>query len=228
MNETIKMNSWNDSEWLMLFYEQVGREASSARESQRETHNWVITLAAGIVTAVLALGGDELKYPSELSFVGLLIVIPLFFRFFVRSCLEYQIFNRWIILRNGLDGYFIAKQASKDSGDKAMKYLEEIIQLYYFQWKAPKPIPKMIADNLKLAYGWPFIILFVLLVWGIIAQTMTTLICYTLIVFIPWMFLEINWFIGYRGFKYQEPSIKFDATKLLNGPNSPTLNNSTE
>lgn len=214
MEELNNGDSYLDPKWLEMFYEQVGREASLARESQRETHNWVITLAAGIFTAIFALGGNQIKYPSEIGFIGLLIITPLFFRFFVRSCLEYQIFHRWIVIRNGLDSYYFSKNNSQGLEQQISKYLLEIISLYYFQWKAPKHFLKMIWDNFRLAYGWLFIILIALIIWGIIEQPMTLNIKYTLILFIPWMSFELISFIRYRGFNYYKPSLQIDISSL--------------
>lgn len=148
-----------DSDWLRVFYAEVGREVTLARESQRETHNWIIAVAGGIITAAWALSNAESFYPSEKSLLLVILMVPLIFRFFVRSCLEYQIFNRWSSLRNALDDYYFTKTIHKELNNTAMESLIEQIRLYYFQWKQPKPFGKMLKDNLNLAYAWPFILI---------------------------------------------------------------------
>ncbi len=194
-----------DTEWLPMLYEQVGRELSLARESQRETHTWIITLTAGVLTAFVTLGGTSFTYPTENLFLGVLLLTPLFFRFFVRSCLEYQIFHRWTTLRNALDQYFYFKASHPEKAKSALEYLKEIIPLYYFSWKAAKKFRRMIWDNIKLAYGWPLLIISSLLVWGFAEQCITQLIRYALFIFVPWMLIEIFLFFKYPGFKYAQP-----------------------
>lgn len=192
-------------EWLPMLYEQVGRELSLARESQRESHTWVITLTAGVLTAFVTLGNTSFSYPTESLFLGVLLITPLLFRFFVRSCLEYQILHRWTTLRNGLDKYFFFKSREPEKANQALEYLKEIIQLYYFDWKAAKTFTRMVWDNIKLAYGWSLIIMLSLLIWGFSEQRITQNIRYALFVFVPWMLVELYLFFSYRGFKYVEP-----------------------
>ncbi len=195
----------DDERWLQMFYELVGRELVLSRESQRETHNWVVTLAIGLITAGVAFQGTVEDYPSESSFIVVLVVIPFFFRFFVRSCLEYSNFNRWVALRNSLDKYFITKQLNPESAHNAMLHLTESVRLYYFEWKSPKTMRVMLFDNLRLAYAWPTILLLGLLLWGSLFQVMTPLIRVTIIVVSFWMIVEIVWFVTYSGFRYAEP-----------------------
>ena len=199
-----------DSDWLRDFYGQVGREVSLARESQRETHNWVITLVGGAVAAVWALGGSDFNYPTISSFIVVLAITPLVFRFFVRSCLEYQIFNRWIALRNTLDIYFFTKENKPEIAAIAMQSLAEQIQIYYFQWKQPKTNWKMIKDNFQLAYGWPFILLFILITWGLIMLPLAGLALYAILITGSWMIYEFINFFAYFNGRYTKPSVQVD------------------
>jgi hypothetical protein len=211
---TTKKDVVFDKDWLRDFYSQVGREVSLARESQRETHNWVITLVGGAVAAVWALGGSTFNYPTTSSFIVLLVITPLVFRFFVRSCLEYQIFNRWISLRNTLDIYFFTKENKPETAAIALQSLAEQIQIYYFQWKQPKTNWKMIKDNLQLAYGWPFVLLFILLTWGLIMLPLTGLVLYAILITGSWMVYEVINFSSYFNGRYKKPSVQVDIRLL--------------
>jgi hypothetical protein len=204
----------HDDQWFHMFYEQVGRELSLARESQRETHTWVLTLTAGLFTAFVTIGKDGFQYPTENLFLGVILVTPLMFRFFVRSCLEYQILHRWTELRNSLDAYFYAINDAPEHVEAALHHLQDIIPKYYFRWFASKSFGRMLLDNIKLAYGWPFLILLGLLLWGFALQTITPIIRAALWLFIPWMFLEIFWFFRYHGFKQAKPTDDFSIRKL--------------
>jgi hypothetical protein len=197
-------------DWLKDFYYEVGREVTLARESQKNAHNWVIALSTGIIAATWALGINDSFYPSEKSFLLLLLAIPLFFRFFVRSCLEYQNFNRWKEIRNALNVYFYTKDIHKEQNEKAMESLIENIQLYYFQWKQPESNWIMIKENLQLVFAWPFIVVLGLLIWGIIRQPFTPLIWIVLLTVLSWMFYEIYSFKKYFSNRYQELKSKIN------------------
>jgi len=203
-----------DDEWLRMFYEQVGRELSLARESQRETHTWVITLTAGVFTAFLTFGGNGFNYPTENAFLAVLIILPLLFRFFVRSCLEYEILHRWTVLRNALDAYFFARSHMPDKVTDASRHLRDVIPKYYFAWYAARPFGRMLVDNIKLAYGWSFIVFSALLVWGLMMQHKSSVICGCLAAFVVWMVLELYWFMTYHGFKHLKPETDFGLKGL--------------
>ena len=203
-----------DPEWLKGFYSQIGREVSLAREGQRETHNWVITLIGGAIAAVWAIGGSAFSYLTVSSFIVVLAIIPLVFRFFVRSCLEYQIFNRWISIRNALDAYYFSRDAKPEIAQNVMENLIEQIQIYYFQWKQPKSNWKMIWDNFQLAYGWPLILLTILLVWGVAVLSLSGLTLYALLITSGWMLFELINFIRYFRGRYQKLNIRIDMKSL--------------
>jgi hypothetical protein len=200
--------------WLNRFYTEVGREVTLARESQRETHNWVITLTVGSVAAVWAMGGGTFNYPTESSLIVVLVMLPLVFRFFVRACLEYQIFNRWVFIRDALNAYFFARDLKPDLSRPAMASLIEQIRLYYFQWRQPRSNGKMIWDNLILAYGWPILLLLLLILLGALLQPRTKLISYTLLAVIPWTVFELWNFYRYFHNKHKQPTHKLDRTLL--------------
>ena len=203
-----------DDEWLKGLYSQVGREVSTARQSQQGTHNWVIAIVTGSLAAVWAIGDGEFRYPTETSFIAVLAILPLIFRFFVRSCLEYQILNRWLEIRNALDVYFFAKDMGPEMKSRAKKGLIESVRLYYFQWKQPKSMPKMIWDNFQLAYGWPSILILGLLTWGTVVQVMTKAICIALSIVVSWMAFELWNFIRYFSGEYEIPTSRIDPRSL--------------
>lgn len=200
--EIVINNEVLDEKWLHDFYNQVGRETSLARESQRETHNWVIAIAGGVIAAAWALGTDQSFYPTEKSFILVMVIIPFIFRFFVRSCLEYQNFNRWVSLRNSLDKYYFACTIHPELSQKAMDNLINQIRLYYFQWRLPKSINKMIWDNLVLTFGWPLLIIVCLFVWGLVEQSKSLIIWVVLSMVAFWMLFELTNFIIYFAKKY--------------------------
>lgn len=197
-------------EWLKTLHSQVGREVSTARQSQQGTHNWVIVIITGALAAIWALGNGEFDYPTETSIIAVLAMLPLVFRFFVRSCLEYQIFNRWLTIRNALDIFYFTSDQDSDMKSRAKQNLVESIRLYYFQWKQPKSTQKMVLDNLQLAYGWPFILLLAMLIWGAVAQVMTKAISIAIVIVALWMAFELLNFVRYFSCKYAVPTVKID------------------
>ena len=208
-----KPSTLNDS-WLKEFYSEVGREVSLARESQERTHNWVITITAGAIASVWALGGGSFRYPTESSFIVVLVMLPLVLRFFVRSCLEYQIFNRWVFIRDALNAYYFSKDMRPELEEIAMSSLIEQIRLYYFQWNQPRSNPKMIWDNLVLAYAWPMLLILVLIIVGFATQPPTILVSSTLVLVGPWTVFEVYNFFSYFHNRYRKPSQKIDLRTL--------------
>ncbi|MGD0339915.1 MAG: hypothetical protein ABSB78_14135 [Bacteroidota bacterium] len=201
----INNNEKIDEKWLLTFYTRVAEEIGITRQCQTETHTWVITLTAGIVAAVIAIGNGGVIYPNESSYLLLLAITPLLFRFFVRSCLEYQIMQRWIALRNAIDTYYYYKGKNEILAQEAIIYFNEINKSFYLNWNAAKPMRKMILDNLLLAFAWPMIILVILLILGGITLSSTPIMVATEIIVAIWMTFEIIAFITYRGFKYVNP-----------------------
>jgi len=188
-------------EWLPLFYARVTDQFSLSRQSLHNTHQWVITLAIGLVTAVLALSGQQ-AYPNELGLVTLLASLPLLFRFFVRSCLECAIQHRWRRIRDALDRYYYSlPETDTESCSQAAQCLRETIELYYFAWKSPMPLGKIALENLRLAYAWPFLVVLALIAWGVVAVPWTSLKITVTAVVSAFMVYEVWTFVTYHGFK---------------------------
>jgi hypothetical protein len=101
-----KMSESNgpSEKYLDALYDRVNDQFTLSRNSQQNTHQWVISLALALITAVLTLGSNQKPYPSEYNFVAILISFPLLFRFFVRSCLETSILYKWMTIRNAFGG----------------------------------------------------------------------------------------------------------------------------
>jgi|Deesub1362A_J573_1020465.scaffolds.fasta_scaffold35792_1 hypothetical protein len=198
------------------FYNAVGREVSLARDSQRETHNWVITLVGGTFVAIAAFAqaSQDSLLLGEATFLIALLLTPLVFRLFVRSCLEYQNFNRWISIRNALDAYYFARNYRPELADQARDNVIESVRLYYFRWKQPKGIGKMIWDNIQLAYGWPFILNALLLAYGVAKATMTLVIAIALIASGTWMAFEAINFVRYFACRHVRVRAPIDLHKL--------------
>ncbi len=190
--------------WLEEISARVNDQFSLSRNSQQNTHQWVISLSLALITAVLTIGGDGKPYPSENNFIAILVSLPLMFRFFVRSCLETSIQNRWMKIRNALDEYKQLRSTGSNKESEYKIYLDEVIFLYYFQWKSPTKLGKIIWDNLRLAYLWPFIVIISMLIWGCFCLPMTKLICLSSITVSSFMVYELITFITYKRFKYEK------------------------
>lgn len=185
-----------DEKWLYAFYDRVTDQFSLSRSSFHNTHQWANTLTFGIVTAILTLFREENSYPNEIGFITLLLTFPLMLKFFIRSCLEYSIQRKWQIIRDNLDKYFL-KSKRKSEKEELMKS----IQKYYFEWKSPVTIWKIIYDNLRLAYFWPFLLYIGLILWGAIMLSRSSLIIISSIAVVIFVFYELIEFFCYSGFK---------------------------
>jgi hypothetical protein len=197
-----------DEKWLGWFYARVTDQFTLSRQSLHSTHQWVITLTLGLVTAVLTLGSQQSQYPNELGFVALLASLPLLFRFFVRSCLECSIQYKWMAIRDALDRFYYLTGADPEVRHRAENYLRETIELHYFNWRSPLSLWTIAWENLRLAYLWPFVLLASLIVWGGLALCMSPLIGVVAIVVIVYMAYEFISFVTYRGFKRAKPSTR--------------------
>lgn len=204
------MNTKKESneKYLESIYDRVNDQFILSRNSQQNTHQWVISLALALVTAVLTLGGNQNPYPSEFNFIAILVSFPLLFRFFVRSCLETSILYKWMTIRNALDEYYYLKSNNAGNTKEYKKYLDETLLLYYFKWKSPRKLGKIIWDNIRLAYFWPFIVIISLVVWGYAALPLSKLICITSVIVSSFMLYEIITFFTYRGFQYKKTNTR--------------------
>ena len=119
-----------------------------------------------------------------------------------------------------------------DSTEKiceAEKFLIETIELYYFKFKSPRKLGRIIWDNLQLAYLWTFIIVIGLLVWGFVVIPFDNLV--TIVVVLAGLFTiyELISFFTYRGFRYESRSVKCPYVKSDNNSrNNDTIENYAE
>ena len=190
----MKNNEGINNKWLEKFYDRVTNQFTLSRESLHNTHQWAITLTFGIVTAIFTISSEN-PYPNEYGFIALVLTFPLMMRFFVRSCLEYSIQRKWQEIRNRQDVFYFRESK------KSYKELKDCIELYYFKWKSPISIWKIIWDNLSLAYLWPFILYFYLIIWGSLSIQLTNLVLITVIIVVSFLVFEIVRVFRYRGFK---------------------------
>lgn len=182
-----------DKNWVQLFYQSVTNQFSLSRESLHNTHQWAISLTFGVVATALSVQRSDNPYPNEYGFIILLLTFPLMLRFFIRSCLEYSIQRKWQAIRNNLDKYLLNKT------NRNFQILKKSIDLYYFKWKSPVSIWKILWDNLKLAYLWPFVLYIGLIFWGMNKLIMTNLVCISSIVVGIIVIFEIYQFFSYEG-----------------------------
>ena len=189
-----KSNEQIDEDWLRNFHIKVYDQFTLSRESLHNTHQWAITLTFGVITAIFTISNDQ-KYPNESGLVILLLTFPLMIRFFFRSCLEYSIQRKWQRIRNNLDQYFL------NSDKKNKEILLKSIDTYYFDWRSPIPVFKIIIDNLKLAYLWPFLLYSLLIIWGCVSIKLSVLLINIIFLTGIMILIEIIGFFTYRGFK---------------------------
>lgn len=210
-----KKNYELDEEWLKLFYGRVDQNFSTTRQSLHITHQWAITLNIGLITAIFSLSSTTNPFPNHTGLIILMISFPILLRFFIRSCLEYSIQEKFKTIRNELDFYFEHKNIENNKRLDADLY--ECIDNYYFKWLSPKKLVSICWRNLQLAYLWIFIVNFGLLIWAIITVvgdiTLYIIGGFSIIMVI----FEVISFIGYEGFAYKEwRSHKFMKNEISN------------
>lgn len=204
MDEGREIKSIN-KKWLCIFYDRVTDQFALSRQSLHNTHQWAISLALGIVTAVFTIGGKKNPFPNELGLLIILLSFPLLLRFFIRSCLECAIQHRFITLRDALDIYFSRDRKKR----KLMKpYLIEAINTYYINFKSSRKLGKIAWENLRLAYLWIFILWIGLIVWGGISAQITKNLLIVFLIVLVFVVYEIISFFCYERLKYKPLSNK--------------------
>lgn len=152
--------------WLELFYARTDSEFALSRTSLYGTHQWAVTLAVGVVAAALGLGTAYKSVDGELPLMAILVAAPLLVRFYVRSCIDYAVHCRWKEIRNATDRYFRGRPAAGGVKAAARAHLDQVVELYYFQWKSPLTLRTVLWHQLRLTYLWPFILLAGAMAWG--------------------------------------------------------------
>jgi hypothetical protein len=201
-----------DEQSFSLFYERITQLYTLSRESLHNTHQWVTTIAIATVTAVLALkevqtspaqaGTVQTSFPNELAVLGFLAMVPLMFRFLVRSCLEDAIQHRFMAIRNAQD--YVCYNKGTEQAEDARRYYHEVMELYYFRWLSPKTLRELLWENFQLSYSWPFILLIAFLVWGVASVRWTPLLWIgtgLVVLFMSWEVVEFLTYNGYTSFK---------------------------
>jgi hypothetical protein len=221
-NESLANAVCRDDQWLELLYPRVTDQFVLSRQSLHNTHQWVISLALALITVVLTLGGQDTPYPNEYGLVAILVSLPLLFRFFVRSCLETSIQDKWMAIRNAQDMYLYCRDNQKPETDQAARHLLETVELYYFQWKSSRLLREIIWDNLRLAYLWPSILVTGMLVWALTSLCITPLVAAVAVVVGAYMVYEICSFVTYGGFQYARPKTDLPSMQDFTAHNSQT------
>lgn len=174
--------SENQSELAKATYQDAGREVTQNFSTMYSN----ITLASGLLTALLAvLGAGELfkgasattgtQPPpgpkliagipalSPVSVMVLVLVLPLLFRFMVRSMLAYNNLLRYNKIR-AASWKFLKDQAQ-------WQEFCSTCCLYEQKWKSPQTITESIWSNLKYGYMWLFSVFIVAIGWGFATTT---------------------------------------------------------
>jgi hypothetical protein len=74
---------------------------------------------------------------------------------------------------------------------------------YFYDWRCPIPLRKLLWECFRLMYIWFFLILLTLILWGFVALYGQTLWLVGLLVFLLPTALELYSLFKWRGFKYQ-------------------------
>lgn len=197
--ENIKMSY---EEWLKLFYGRVDQNFSTTRQSLHTTHQWAITLNIALITAIFSLSSTSNPFPNRTGLIILMISLPILMRFFIRSCLEYSIQEKFKTVRNELDYYFTHKNIGNIKVLNSELY--ECIDSYYFKWLSPMKLISICWRNLLLAYMWIFIVNLGLLIWAI-CTVVGDIPLYTIGSLSVLMILfEFVTLIRYEGFSYKK------------------------
>ena len=98
-NEILKAKSFND--WIMIFYEECGREINLAYSTLNQTNNWAIVIFIASISAIVAIfnnnsSNNQITYRINIPILVISILIfSLNIRFFIRAVLCYINLKRW-------------------------------------------------------------------------------------------------------------------------------------
>jgi hypothetical protein len=97
-----------------------------------------------------------------------------------------------------MDEYFI--EDNETNKEKLMKSIKN----YYFDWKSPITVWKILWDNFILAYYWIFFLYAGLILWGILTLKFTTLMYVSSFSVIIVLVIEGFFFFRIKGFSIKE------------------------
>jgi hypothetical protein len=200
-------------EWLEKFYSECGRETTLAYNVLNHSNNWGVTLITGIVAAVI-IGSINIEnnilsfsYPNFYLWIFVIIGWIIMLRFFARSALGLINLYRWNELSKA-----VASVLSLSEKNPLYPIFERncirTIDAYYFQWRSPVKIGKLLLRNMKLMYTWPFVFIFALIVWGVISLERSTYFYMGLGIFFIATIIEIWWLYNWYGLKYKAIEIE--------------------
>jgi hypothetical protein len=84
-------------EWIHLFYKRIDQNLVSTRQGLHTSNQWALTLGIGILTAIVSMSNSSQNFANEFSLLALLLSFPILLRFFIRSCIEYSIQEKFIL-----------------------------------------------------------------------------------------------------------------------------------
>ncbi len=172
-------------------------ELSLAYNVVNTTNGWAITLVGALTVAVLTRG----TYPTVGAWLTVIGAIILMNRFFVRSCLGYVNLSRWNKL---MKATLAAQAATEGDRQRLLGLLNRSVQMYYGDFFSPVPQWNVLRDNLKLAYLWIYLLLFILAAWGFVAiNAPFALKCVVGVTLAAATIIEVGWFRAARMFTYR-------------------------
>lgn len=197
-----------DRSWIEKFYCECGREVSLAYNTFNQANNWGITLTTGIVGIVFISairseqGAITIIYPNIAYWFIIILAWVVMTRFFVRSCLALMNMYRWNTLI-----FAASKILSLPPEHPEVPIFErnfaKKVKAYFYDWRSPHPLRKILWECFRLMYIYFFLILFGLIIWGFVVLYGQTLWAIGLLLFFLPTVWEIYSLLVWRGFKYQ-------------------------
>jgi hypothetical protein len=193
-----------DRKFLDTFYRECGREVTLAYTVLNQTNTWAVTFFAvvmgpsliGLVTRD-AGGVYTFDYPNVFYWLYLIIAWGLLLRFLQRSALALSNMYRWNELATAT--WEVAALPSdhpqlSELNDK----LVELVDRLMMKWQDPRSPMKIAWGTLKLMYLAPFLVLLVMITWGIVALQRNAQYWAGIGIFVLWTFLEAAFFVTWN------------------------------
>ncbi|MDY6965679.1 MAG: hypothetical protein SVM80_06890 [Halobacteriota archaeon] len=196
-----------DREWLRDFYRECGRELSLSYDVINQTNYWGLTVVTAVIVFTIVTSVDtetfKINYPMLPQWYIITFAWIIMLRFFVRSSLGLVNMHRWNILSRVISRFL----SIPEDHPQAQIFKNNCIQMldaYYYRWKSPRRLRKIVWDGLKLMYLWFVIAILSLYVWGLIVLPKDNLFwVFGLVLFLIPTSIEIYWMKNYSGFEYE-------------------------
>lgn len=189
--------------WYKDFFRECGREVSLAQTILVTVQTWSITLTLGVISALVAIGTSAMKSEQPLSdhiLLGMwilsLVAFVLLTRFFVRSAIALSSIHRWVVLQK--QWYAICHKGVSCDHPGLLSEL----QLYYENLNSTIPMRKLFYDNLRLTFGWLYVIVAIPILVGLRSLPKDAVFWAAILVWASILLWEAYGFIDYRQMRH--------------------------